>query len=152
MHIRLDDLQGPEIAALLQEHLRDMYATSPPESVHALDLDRLRQPDIQFWTVWDDNTLAGCGALKRHSANFGEIKSMRTAQGYRRCGVAAQLLSHIIAAAQQQGFTQLSLETGSQPFFAPACQLYEKYGFRYCGPFADYVEDPYSLFMTKLLG
>lgn len=152
MLIRLDDLRGPEIAALLQEHLDDMYRTSPPESVHALDLNKLRLPDIQFWTLWDDEHLAGCGALKTLDAGHGEIKSMRTANAYRRRGVAAQLLKHIIASAHAQGLQRLSLETGSMAFFAPARALYRRFSFEDCAPFADYVDDPNSVFMTRLLG
>lgn len=146
--IRVDDLRGPEIAALLQEHLNDMYATSPAESVHALDLDRLRHPSITFWTVWDGATLAGCGALKEIDAKLAEIKSMRTAHSHRRRGVARHLLHHMLNVARERGYKRLSLETGSPEYFAPARTLYESMGFTYCGPFADYVEDPYSQFMT----
>lgn len=146
--IRVDDLRGPEIAALLQEHLNDMYATSPAESVHALDLDRLRHPSITFWTVWDGATLAGCGALKEIDAKLAEIKSMRTAHSHRRRGVARHLLHHMLNVARERGYERLSLETGSPEYFAPARTLYESMGFTYCGPFADYVDDPYSQFMT----
>lgn len=149
--IRPDDLDGPEVAELLVEHLRDMYATSPPESVHALDLDQLRQPEITFWTLWDGAVLAGCGALKQLNATHGEIKSMRTAQDYRRRGVGAQMLQHIIDEARQRGYQRLSLETGSMEYFAPARELYRRFGFIECGPFADYVLDPYSVFMTKVI-
>lgn len=151
MQIRVDDLRGPEIAALLAEHLRDMYATSPPESVHALDLDRLRQPGLTFWTVWDQQQLAGCGALKQLDDRHGEIKSMRTSASFRRRGVAALLLQHLLDEAQRRGYTRLSLETGTMDYFAPARRLYEKFGFTICAPFADYVEDPCSVFMTRSL-
>lgn len=146
--IRLDDLQGTAIAGLLAEHLRDMLATSPRESVHALDIEALRHPSISFWTAWDGERLAGCGALKQLDATHGEIKSMRTAQGFHRRGVASQLLQHILAEAAQRGYRRVSLETGSMAYFAPACALYRKFGFRDCAPFADYVADPNSLFMT----
>jgi putative acetyltransferase len=128
-----------------------MYATSPAESVHALDLNALRQPDITFWTLWDNTQLAGCGALKTLDREHAEIKSMRTANAYRRRGVAAQLLQHILAQAVQRGLTRISLETGSMEYFAPARELYRRYGFSECGPFGDYKEDPHSLFMTKSL-
>jgi putative acetyltransferase len=151
MKIEIDDLTGPEIAAFLEEHLHDMRAISPPESKHALDLDGLRQPEITFWTVWDGSRLIGCGALKELDARHGEIKSMRTSAAYRRSGVASRLLQHIIDTAQARRYRRLSLETGSMPFFAPARRLYAKFGFVSCPPFADYVEDPNSVFMTRLL-
>lgn len=151
MKIILDDLKGPEIAALLTEHLEDMRATSPPESVHALDLDGLRQPNIRFWTLWDGRNLAGCGALKWLDAEHAEIKSMRTAATYKQQGVASQILQHLINDAKAAGVQRLSLETGSMAFFLPARSLYAKFGFELCGPFADYTLDPNSLFMTKRL-
>ncbi|WP_350015701.1 GNAT family N-acetyltransferase [Rhodanobacter sp. IGA1.0] len=149
MHIRLDDLTGPEIIQLLREHLRDVALHSPPESIHALDLDALRQPDITFWSVWEDDELMGCGALKQLDAGHGEIKSMRTAAIHLRKGVAATLLQHILGEAAQRHYRRLSLETGSMAAFAPAHRLYARFGFMPCGPFAGYVEDPYSVFMTR---
>lgn len=150
-HIRIDDLRGVEIAALLQEHLRDMHATSPPESVHALDIDALRQPDISFWSLWHNGDLAGCGALRQIDAWHGEIKSMRTVAAYRRRGVGMRLLQHIISTARFRGYRRLSLETGSMDYFAPARELYRRFGFTECEPFADYVPDPNSVFMTLML-
>ncbi len=149
--LRLDDLRGPEIRALLEEHLLNMRAISPPESVHALDLDGLRQPHIRFWTAWSGGALLGCGALKQLDGSHAELKSMRTANAHRRKGVARAVLLHILADARAQGFTQLSLETGTQPEFLPARRLYAHHGFLDCPPFADYAEDPNSVFMTRLL-
>jgi putative acetyltransferase len=158
MHIKIDDLTGPEIYALLQEHLHSMTLHSPPESIHALDLDALRKPEITFWTAWNDpdqdgsgKVLLGCGALKELDAGHAEIKSMRTASPHLRKGVARAILGHILDQARRRGFTRLSLETGSAIAFEPARNLYASVGFAYCGPFAQYVEDPYSLFMTKAL-
>ncbi len=151
MKIQLDDLSGPEIAALLTEHLRELNTTSPPESMHALDLAGLRKPHITFWSMWDNDNLVGCCALKQLDAHSGEIKSMRTAAAYRRRGLAAQLLQHVIDQAKQRGYQRLSLETGSMEYFAAARQLYERFGFTYCSPFADYREDPYSVYMTLSL-
>ncbi len=151
MDIRIDDLAGPEIHALLEEHLRNMRAISPPESVHALDLDALRAPGITFWTVWSEGTLAGCGALKELDRGHGEVKSMRTASARRRNGVARAMLAHIVAQAHDRGYRRLSLETGSMDAFVPARRLYESFGFEYCGPFADYRCDPNSVFMSKAL-
>jgi putative acetyltransferase len=149
--IRLDDLRGPEIAALLQEHLADMHATSPRESVHALDLDQLRQPSIRFYTLWDGETLGGCGALKTHDAAHAEIKSMRVARTHRRQGVGERVLMHLLEVAQAAGVTRVSLETGAQDFFIPARRLYAKHGFAECRPFAGYRPDPNSVFMTRTL-
>ena len=152
MHIREDDLKGPAIAALLDEHLTDMHAITPAESVHAMDLDALRaDPTVTFWSLWEDDCLLGCGALKAIDATKGEIKSMRTATAYRRRGVAARILEHIIDQAQQRGLAALYLETGSMAEFAAARSLYERYGFQYCEPFANYVEDPNSVFMRRPL-
>ena len=151
MDIRLDDLRGPEIIQLIRDHLESMAQQSPPESVHALDLDALRQPDVTFWSVWSGSELMGCGALKELNAQHGEIKSMRTATQHRRKGVAAKLMQHLLAEASQRSYRRLSLETGSQESFEPARNLYVSFGFQYCAPFADYVEDPNSVFMTKEL-
>jgi putative acetyltransferase len=151
MDIKIDDLTGVEIISLLQEHLHDMHLTSPPESVHALDLNGLRKPDITFWTVWSGDKLAGCGAMKVLDATHAEIKSMRTSQDFRRSGVAARMMRHILAEAQNRNYKRLSLETGSMAYFAPARKLYESFGFEYSIPFGDYCEDPNSVFMTKEL-
>lgn len=148
MRIVVDDLKGPEIAALLQAHLDAMHEHSPPESVHALDLDKLRQPDITFWTAWDGAALMGCGALKELDARHGEIKSMRTDAAHLRKGVAAAILETILTTARHRGYERLSLETGSNAPFWPAHQLYQRYGFSDCGPFADYEFDPFSRYMT----
>ena len=152
MQIKIDDLTHPKVADLLQQHLDDMYATSPAESVHALDLEKLRAPDIIFWTVWQQQDLLGCGALKTLSTQHGEIKSMRTARQHLRKGVAAQMLTHIIQQAKARGLQRLSLETGSQPFFRPAITLYKTHGFVFCDPFANYKAAPNSKFMTLVLG
>ena len=151
MDIRIDDLRGPEIRALLEEHLAEMHENSPPESVHALDLDALRQPDITFWTVWSGDALAGCGALKELEPAHGEVKSMRTARAFRRQGVARAVLTHIIREAEQRNYHRLSLETGSMDAFLPARELYESFGFSYCPPFGDYALDPNSVFLTRVL-
>lgn len=149
--IRLDDLRGPEIRALLEEHLRNMHEISPPESVHALDLDALRHPAITFWTAWSGADLLGCGALKQLDAAHGEVKSMRTATGHRNKGVARAILQRILQEAQSRAYGRLSLETGSQPQFQPARRLYESEGFGYCRPFGGYQEDPNSVFMTRVI-
>jgi putative acetyltransferase len=151
MEIKIDNLSGSEIAEFLEEHISEMKSVSPPESKHALDLAGLRKPEITFWTVWDNDRLIGCGAIKELDAERAEIKSMRTTASYRGQGIASMLLQHILNEAKLQGYQQISLETGSMPFFEPARNLYEKYGFEYCAPFSTYWEDPNSIFMTKKL-
>ena len=147
----VDDLTGPLIARFLEEHVTEMLSVSPPESKHALDLEALRGPDVTFWSVMDGGTVVGCGALKRLDARHAEVKSMRTAAARKRSGIASLVLGHLIAEAERMGFTRLSLETGSAEFFAPARKLYEKFGFTYCEPFADYRPDPLSVFLTRTL-
>jgi putative acetyltransferase len=151
VRIVVDDLTGTAIAELLEEHLTEMRSTTPPESKHALTLDALREPEITFWTVWDGDELVGCGALKRLDDTHGEVKSMRTARGRQRRGVASALLARMVDEARAKGMQRLSLETGSGEFFDPARRLYEKFGFAYCEPFGDYIPDPYSVFMTRTL-
>jgi putative acetyltransferase len=140
MEIKIDDLCSSEIAEFLEEHIREMKSVSPPESKHALDLEGLRNPKITFWTVWDNDRLIGCGAIKELDVDRAEIKSMRTAASYRGKGVASMLLQHILKEAKLRGYRLISLETGSMPFFEPARNLYAKYGFVNCAPFFTYKE------------
>jgi putative acetyltransferase len=149
LRIEIDDLTRPAVIDLLREHLHDMHALSPPESVHALDLEGLRATDVTFWSVWDGDTLVGCGALKELDATHGEIKSMRTPKGLRRRGAGRAVLAHIVEQARQRGYARLSLETGAMAAFQPAHRLYQSFGFTFCGPFAGYVDDPNSVFMTR---
>lgn len=148
IEIRPDDLSGAAIRALLDEHLADMHAQSPPESVHALPLEALRAPEVSFWTAWDGAALLGCGALKTIDARHAEIKSMRTVAAARGRGVGAAMLAHLVAEAHKRGLERLSLETGAEPGFAAARRLYARFGFVECAPFADYRPDPNSVFMT----
>lgn len=151
MEIRVDNLEGTGVLQLLEEHLRDMYATSPAESVHALDVEALKHPSITFWCAGKNGVVQGCIALKELTSNHAEIKSMRTATSSRNQGVASQLLSHVVAVAKTRNYEFLSLETGSMDYFLAARKLYEKHGFIYCGPFGDYQPDPNSCFMTRKL-
>ncbi|WP_424160686.1 GNAT family N-acetyltransferase [Bacillus amyloliquefaciens] len=148
MHINKEDVTAPDVIALLQDHLKSMTLYSPPESIHALNTDRLRQPDVTFWSAREDGVLLGCGALKELNSRHGELKSMKTSPQHVRKGVAKRILHHIIEEAKRRGYQRLSLETGSMEAFLPARLLYEKAGFQYCEPFGDYNEDPNSLFMT----
>ncbi len=151
MNVRIDDLTDPRVHALLREHVAEMLANSPFDSMHALDLSGLKAPEITFWTAWDGEELLGCGALKELDTTHGEIKSMRTATKHLRKGVARAILETIIATAKNRSYQRLSLETGSTADFQPALKMYEQFGFEYCRPFAQYREDPFSRFMTKLL-
>jgi putative acetyltransferase len=151
MRIEIDDLSRPEVHALLSEHLANMYELSPPEQVFALDLSKLKSPDITFWTVWQENVLLGCGALKELTSTHGEIKSMRTPANLRSRGAGRAVLTRIVESARQRGYALLSLETGTHPAFLAAQQLYRSAGFQETGPFASYKEDPHSLFMELRL-
>ncbi|MDQ0269805.1 GNAT family N-acetyltransferase [Cytobacillus purgationiresistens] len=151
MDIKIDNLTGNQIISLIAEHLDGMAINSPPESIHALNLDGLKEPSITFWSVWEGEELLGCGALKKLADDHGELKSMRTSNKHLRKGVAQRMLTHIINEAALRGFQRLSLETGSMEAFLPARKLYERNGFIYCGPFSEYQADPNSVFMTKLL-
>ena len=151
MKIEIDDLQHPAVHALLSEHLQNMYELSPPESVHALNLEKLRGPGITFWTAWENDLLLGFGALKQIDQKHGEIKSMRTPLEHRRKGAGRAILALIIEVAKGRSYERLSLETGTAEAFKPAQKLYESFGFKYCGPFGDYTEDPNSVFMTLRL-
>ncbi|WP_425505441.1 GNAT family N-acetyltransferase [Sphingomonas lacunae] len=152
MRIIEDDLSGAAIRALLDVHFAGMLANSPPDSCHFLDVEGLKAPGVTFWSIWDGDDLAGMGALKRHDAVLGEVKSMRTHDAFQRRGVGAAMLTHIVATARAEGLGQLSLETGSSPAFDAAHALYQRFGFSYCEPFADYRPDPFSRFMTLKLG
>ncbi len=151
MRIELDDLSRPQVHALLREHLSHMHELSPADKVFALDLSKLKAPGISLWTVWQDDLLLGCGALKELSPLHGEIKSMRTPARLRRRGAGHAVLAHIVAMARQRGYETLSLETGTHPAFDSAKALYSRFGFEPCGPFADYLEDPHSTFMALQL-
>ena len=151
MRIEIDDLSRPQVHALLEEHLANMYELSPLDSVYALNLNELRAPDITFWTAWDGEALIGCGALKELTPTHGEIKSMRTPAATRGRGAGRFVLAHIISAAQSRGYTRLSLETGTHPAFEPAHNLYRSKDFAISGPFGSYRADPHSVFMEPRL-
>ncbi len=147
----MDDLTGVQVKTLIAEHLQGMAADSPPESIHALNLDGLKKPEITFWCAWEGEDLLGCGAIKELDPAHAELKSMRTASAHLRKGVARKILAHIMDVAVERGYKRVSLETGSMDSFIPARKLYEDFGFEYCEPFADYTLDPNSAFMTKTI-
>lgn len=148
MRIVQGDLNDPRVLDLLQTHLTAARAETAPGSAHALDISNLRSPDISFWTIWDDQELLGCGALKQLSADHGEVKSMHIAHAMRRRGLGHAMLSHIIGVAQAKALSRLSLETGSWEYFRAAREFYKSHGFVECPPFGDYVLDPNSIFMS----
>lgn len=148
MIITAGGLDDPRVQALLEHHVTRARAETGRGSAHALDIDALRAPGMTFWSAWDGETLLGVGALKRLSPTHGEIKSMHTAEESRRKGVGAAIVRHIVDAACSVGMTRVSLETGAWPYFIAARALYRREGFVECGPFADYVPDSNSVFMT----
>jgi len=147
--IAVDDPARDDVRALLEQHLADMFRTSPAESVHALDVEGLRHPSIAFLTARAGGALLGCAALKTLDATHGELKSMRTDASARGRGVATALLAAVLRTARERGLGRISLETGTQPFFAPARRLYERHGFVECPPFAGYRLDPNSVYFTR---
>jgi putative acetyltransferase len=151
LRFELDDLTRPAIVTLLEEHLQDMYAVSPAESVHALDLDGLRGPGMAFYSAWEGEWLAACGALKDHGDGRVELKSMRTAVAGRGRGIGAAMLGFLLQEARTRGASWVLLETGAEDFFAPARRLYARNGFAVRGPFADYTDDPHSVYMELAL-
>jgi len=152
MDIKVDNLASGEVIALLEEHLADMYATSPAESVHALDIAALKAPEITFYSCWQDEKLLACAALRKLDKNHVELKSMRTVSNARNLGVASLLLQHLITVATASNYQKISLETGSMDFFKPARSLYKKFGFEFCQPFGAYQLDPNSYFMSYEIG
>ena len=147
----VDDLSDGAIITLLDSHRQEMHKYSPPESIHALDVNALKESNITFWGARVDGKLVGCGALKEISAGSAEIKSMKTSQSFLRNGIAEKILKEIIVEAKRRSYSELKLETGSNAAFKPAITLYEKFGFEECGPFGEYKLDPYSKFFRKRL-
>jgi putative acetyltransferase len=151
VHIIEGGLDDPRVVDLLHTHRTRARAETAPESAHALDPSGLRAPEMTFWSAWEDDAVVGIGALKRLSADHGEVKSMYTAEAARERGVGSAILRHIMAAARALGMARLSLETGSWPYFEPARAMYARHGFVECAPFGDYRPDPNSVFMTLAL-
>ena len=151
LRIVTDDLSGKAIGALIAFHRSEMQRWSPPENVHAMPRERLAQPDISFYSAWQGDELAACGALKQLAPDHGELKSMRVAPSFLRQGMGEAILIHLIAAARMRGYTRLSLETGQSAEFRAAQALYAKHGFARCAPFGEYLDDNFSLCMSRTL-
>lgn len=149
--IREDDLDGDQIAALLRLHLDEMHQWSPPESVHAMPIERLREADVTFFTAWDHDRLAACGALKQLDGRHGELKSMRADPAWRGKGAGKAILLYLLDEARRRGYARVSLETGRPDAFLPARRLYLAHGFAECPPFGSYTADPFSICMTRTL-
>ncbi len=146
-----EDPRAPDVVALLEAHLDLMRSLSPPEDVHALDLEGLTGPRVAFFAARRGATLLAIGALQDLGGGHGELKSMHTRSDTRRTGLGRVLLSRLLQEARAGGLHRVSLETGTQPEFTAARQLYAAQGFVECGPFGDYAESPFSTFMTRLL-
>ncbi len=149
--IRPDDLQSPDVQALVAEHLAGMHSHTPACHVHALAIESLRGPGVTFWCAWRGEMLCGCGALRELDATSGEVKSMRTRPAFLRQGVGQAVLNEIIATARRRGYQRLYLETGTGAAFGAAHALYLRNGFQWCGAFGDYVAAEFNVFMTKAL-
>ncbi len=151
IHIRVDDLDTASVQQLVRDHLADAASHSPPESTHALNVEALKSPGVVFFSAWQDSDLLGLGALQHLDTTHVEIKSMKTAPAHLRRGVARLMLQHLVAEAQKRGYSRVSLETGSMAAFEPARRLYASFGFVRTRPFADYTDDPNSIFMSLAL-
>ena len=149
MQIQLDDLTSPESIALVQFHLAGMQANTPPEHVHALPIDQLRDASIALYTAWIDGRIAGCGALKALSSTEGELKTMRVLPAFLGQGIGETILQHLIQVAAARGYHTLYLETGASASFLPAQSLYKKAGFVPCEAFGPYTETAHSVFMKR---
>jgi putative acetyltransferase len=149
--IAIDDPRAEDVRALLERHLAFANATTPPEDIHALDIDALLDPAVSFFGCRVDGELLGVGALKRLDDDHAEIKSMHTAEAARGRGVGRAMVDFLLATARERGFRRVSLETGSGPAFEPARSLYARAQFEFCEPFADYVLSPNSAYMTRSL-
>ncbi|HWE46746.1 MAG TPA: GNAT family N-acetyltransferase [Caulobacteraceae bacterium] len=145
------DLDDPQVRALLSRHAERARAETGRGSAHALDVDGLKAPDIAVFALYDDEGLAGAGALKRLSGPHAELKAMYVSETRRRSGAGSAMVEHLVGQARARGLTRVSLETGAWPYFAPARALYAKHGFTECGPIEGYVEDENSVFMTREL-
>ena len=135
-----------EVNDLLKKHFIELRSVSPAGSTHVLDIDGLKDPSIKFWSLWENNKLIGCGALKFLEKGHGEFKSIRVADEFRKKGIGERIINHLIEEAKKLEISKLSIETGAGEFFAPARKLFKKFGFKKCKPFAHYKEDPNSCY------
>ena len=137
-----------EVNDLLKKHFIELRSVSPAGSTHVLDIDGLKDPSIKFWSLWENNKLIGCGALKFLEKDHGEFKSIRVADEFRKKGIGERIIKHLIDEAKKLEISKLSIETGAGEFFLPARNLFSKFGFKTCPPFAHYKKDPNSCYYT----
>lgn len=151
MKIQIDTIDKKDIQELLQNHLDSMIENSPPEAVHALDINAFKKVNLTLWSARENGELLGCVALQELTTDHAELKSMKTHPMHLRKGIAGKLLSHVYSEAKNRGFKKISLETGNRKAFEPAQKLYQKYGFEFCGTFSDYTDEINSVYMTILI-
>ena len=142
------NFDNSKVNDLLKKHFIELRSVSPAGSTHVLDIDGLKDPSIKFWSLWENNKLIGCGALKFLEKNHGEFKSIRVADEFKKKGVGERIINHLIEEAKKLKISKLSIETGAGQFFLPARNLFSKFGFKKCPPFAHYKEDPNSCYYT----
>ena len=145
------NFDDPKVNELLTKHFIELRAASPEGSAHVLDIAGLKDPSIKFWSLWNNENLFGCGALKFLDKGHGEFKSIRVHDNFRKKGNGAKVINHLIEEAKKLDITKLSIETGAGNFFKPARKLFKKCNFVPCGPFAHYKEDINSIYLTKLI-
>ena len=145
------NFDNSEVNDLLKKHFVELRSVSPAGSTHVLDIDGLKDPSIKFWSLWENNELIGCGALKFLEKNHGEFKSIRVADQFRKKGSGERIINHLIEEAKKLNIVKLSIETGAGEFFLPARNLFSKFGFKKCSPFAHYKDDPNSCYYTLYL-
>ena len=143
-----NNFDHPEVNDLLTKHFIELRSVSPEGSAHVLDIPGLKVPSINFWSLWDENDLVGCGALKFLSETHGEFKSIRVADEFKKKGIGERIINHLIEEAKKLKISKLSIETGAGDFFLPARNLFSKFGFKSCPPFAHYKDDPNSCYYT----
>ncbi len=142
------NFDNSEVNDLLKKHFIELRSVSPAGSTHVLDINGLKDPSIKFWSLWEDNKLVGCGALKFLEKNHGEFKSIRVVDEFKKRGAGERIINHLIEEAKKLKISKLSIETGAGEFFLPARKLFSKFGFKKCPPFAHYKDDPNSCYYT----
>ena len=137
-----------QVNEMLKKHFIELRSVSPADSCHVLDIEGLKNSSIKFWSLWENEQLIGCGALKFLEESHGELKSIRVAEPFKNKGYGKKVIQHLILEAKKLNIKKLSLETGAGDFFLPARKLFKKIGFKNCSPFAHYKSDPNSCYMS----
>ena len=139
----------PKVNELLTKHFVELKDASPQGSAHVLDIPGLKDSSIKFWSLWENEKLFGCGALKFLDKEHGEFKSIRIHDSYKNKGNGIKVINHLIIEAKKLNIKRISIETGSGKFFEPARKIFKKCNFLPCKPFAHYKEDVNSMYFTK---